>query len=513
LNQPQYAILYIGATCALASPTIALAQTALAGAAPGSSSSAAPDHSDASVPRTDAEGDFEVEAATTAPPTTDAATAATSTSAFAPLAAVASPAPLPAVAAVNVASADASKEVVSDAKANAAVQAPPVDISGYAQLQYESHKDSEDQLRQGGALLNQNRFSVRRLRVTLSRRYQFSGYLVELDGNTTSGPALGLQRAEGCLFYQGNPAGQPALLELTAGLLVLPFGYEVPESSRLRWFTERTTASRAFFPSEVDVGVRLHGAWRFLRYGVALSNGEPKGTKSSSFQLQDPNKAKDVTLRVGAEVPAGDAFRVSGGLSYLAGKGFSAGDDATKSHITWNDTNQNGAVDVTSNNELSGSPATAAVASQNFRRWAVGADVQVRARSRLGWTTVLAEVVAANNLDRGLYVADPITTTRDIREFGWHVGFTQELTRYAIVGFRYDSYDPDSDLTDSRGGQILPTNQVIRTYSPLVGLTLPERARLIFQYDIVRDKLGRDNTGVPTDLANDQWTLRLQVNL
>jgi hypothetical protein len=53
----------------------------------------------------------------------------------------------------------------------------------------------------------------------------------------------------------------------------------------------------------------------------------------------------------------------------------------------------------------------------------------------------------------------------------------------------------------------------VTTYSPLVGIQLPKRARLCFQYDIIKDHLARDVSGVPTDLKNNAWTLRLQVNL
>jgi len=416
----------------------------------------------------------------------------------------AAPATTPAQAATQTDAAKAEKHGT-----DVVATEPLVEVKGYAQLQFESHADSEDQLAQGGSLLNQNRFLVRRLRIELSRRYRYTGYLVELDGNTTSGPTLGLNRAEGAIFYAQHP-GEPALVELTAGLLKLPFGYETPESSRARWFMERTTASKAFFPVEVDVGARLHGAWRFLCYGVAVTNGEPKGTKGTNFQLQDPNRAKDVTLRIGAETPASDGFQVAGGVSYLAGKGFRPGDDATKSKIVWSDSNENGIIDT---GELTGVSGVAAVPATNFRRWAVGADLQTRLRTRLGWSSLFVEAVAAVNLDRGLFIASPTPSTPDMREFGWHVGFIQEVTRYAVVGFRYDSYNPDSDLLDSRGGKFLPNNQTIATYSPLVGVTLPDRARLVFQYDFIRDHLARDKSGVVTDFTNDQWTLRLQVNL
>lgn len=489
------------------SPDAALPPTA-AGVAPAPSPSPqAPGAAQHAVPASlpaEESGDFEVDAK-----------AASATAAQAPVGAVTvAPIASPATGVTSTGLVDQSPHPPKgEVKLQPAVNGNrPIDISGYGQFQYESHADSADQLRQGGALLNQNRFSVRRMRLEVARRYQYSGYLVEIDANTSNGPAIGLHRAEGSLFYQGPNREQPTLLELTAGLLKLPFGYETPESSRSRWFMERTTASRAFFPNEVDVGARLHGGWRFLRYGVALTNGEPKGTKATTFQLQDPNAAKDVTLRIGAEVPLGTQLRFLGGISYLAGKGFSAGQDATKSRVVWNDNNQNGQVDV-SQNELVGVPGMSAIPAQNFRRWAVGADLRLMAKTLLGWTTLFGEAVVATNLDRGLVVSDPIVTGRDLRQFGWHAGFTQEVSRYAIVGFRYDSYDPDSDITDSRGGDILPANQTISTYAPLVGLTLPERARLILEYDVVRDRLGRDRTGVPTDLANDAWVLRLQVSL
>jgi hypothetical protein len=509
LNQSRHVHISLLATCLFVAPQAVHGQTNAGDAAAVVAPNAPAVSAGATTPtaqKVEADGDFEVDAA----PAAHSSHAQPGTAAAQPPAAAATAPSQPTSTATAAPPAGPPASATKPEVAQASVKAPVVDVTGYAQLQYESHQDSEDQLRQGGSLLNQNRFLVRRMRVLVSRRFQYSGFLVELDGNTTNGLAFGLQRAEGMLFYQGNPAGQPALVELTAGMFLLPFGYEVPESPKTRWFIERSTASRAFFPTEVDVGARLHGAWRFLRYGVALTNGEPKGTKATNFQLQDPNKAKDVMLRVGADVPAGDTFRVTGGVSYLAGKGFSAGQDATKARITWTDTNQNAAIDP---GELVGVAGAAAVPAQNFRRWAVGADLHVYARSRIGWTTVFAEAVAATNLDRGLYVADPIAASRDVREFGWHVGFTQELTRYAIVGFRYDTYDPDSDLIDSRGGQFLPTNQVITTYSPMIGLTLPDRARLVFQYDFIRDHLARDHTGVPTDFANDTWTLRLQVNL
>lgn len=390
--------------------------------------------------------------------------------------------------------------------------APPlVDISGYAQAEYQSHQDSEDQLRQGGSVLNQNRFLVRRARLVLKRAFEFSSLEAELDGNTNSGPSFGLYRAEAAVFYRGqNEASKPPILQLTVGMFKLPFGFELPESSSQRWFTERTQTSRALWPSEIDVGARLHGAISVFRYAVAVTNGEPLGEKSG-FQLQDPNSNKDVTLNVGVKASPVEGFEIAGGVSALTGKGFHAGTGLTKAVVGWRDINENGQIE---NGELVGAAAQAETPSKNFERFAIGADLQLSLKTGLGTSTLYGEVIAAKNLDRGFFLADPIAPPQiDLRELGFYVGFLQSITPYAVVGFRAEFYDPNADSSEPRAGRIVPLNNKVRVMSPLVGLTLPNRARLVFQYDFIRDHLGRNTEGVPDDLENDAWTARLQVNL
>jgi hypothetical protein len=291
------------------------------------------------------------------------------------------------------------------------------------------------------------------------------------------------------------------------GIFDLPFGFEMTYTSRARWFMERTTASRAFFPGEPDAGLRLSGGVGFTRYSLSITNGEPVDEKSG-LGLQDPNRNKDITGRFGAESKLGERFVIAGGVSFNQGRGFHAGTDATKSSIGWQDINENGVVDT---NETVGKTGAAATSSSNFARWAMGADLEVLLKTRLGWTMVHGELYAASNLDRGLFVADPVLNGgAAIREFGWYAAFTQEITRYAVVGFRFDYYDPNADLLDTRKGKLLPISAAMKTYSPMFGLVLPDHARLLFQWDIVRDRLARDTRGVPTDFRNNQWTLRLQ---
>jgi len=436
------------------------------------------------------------------------------------------PAPTPTSAAAAVAAPTAAPAAtLAPAPAPVAKPAPPLTtearaiqsltegykISGYFQSQYESHQDSDEQLRQGGALLNQNRFLLRRGRVRIGKDWDYASLLVEFDGNTVRGPAFRWQKAEVSLVYgRSDEKGVDPLVQFTMGMFDLPFGYELVESPKFRPFMERTTGSRALWPSEPDAGARLSGQLKFLRYAVSLTNGEPLDEKSG-YGLQDPNKNKDVTVRLGAVTKPWKGFRVSGDVTYNVGKGFHAGTDATKTTVTWADENHDGIITA---NELKGNAGSSATPSSNFSRWAVGADAQISFETPLGRSMLYGEIVAAQNMDRGLFISDPVAASgQNIRQLHYYVAFIQELTQYALIGFRTAYYDPNADIFEFRAGKLLPTSQKIRDYSPMVGLVLPERARLLLEYDIQSNLLGRDSQGVPARYPNNLWTLRLQVNL
>jgi len=386
------------------------------------------------------------------------------------------------------------------------VPAEGIATHGYLQLQYESHQDSLNQLFQGGAPQNKDRFDVRRARLISTGEWQYTAFVLELDANTVNGSRVGLRKAEGSLQYRPDRK-KPALVMATLGLFDTPFGYELVEVPRTRWFMEPSTAARALWPGSADVGVRLAGAAGFFRWTIAVLNGHPEG-ETSPYALQDPIAWKDVVLRFGVDVKPRDNFHIAGGISSTRGKGFHAGADATPATVQWIDANRDGQVQA---NELKGIPAQPAHASQTFDRSALGADLRLHFRSRLGVTKIYGELVVASNMDRGLFVADPALTQVDQRELGYYVGLVQELGRYGVVGFRYDAYDPNLDAFDKRGGALLPYGQAITTYSPLIGVTLPERFRLTFEYDFIGNALGRDSRGVPASLAMNTWTLRLQV--
>jgi hypothetical protein len=381
-------------------------------------------------------------------------------------------------------------------------------LSGYLHAQYQRSAASEDQLNASAQPLNENEFVLRRARLRVDRTWDFAAATLELDANTVRGVTVGIRRAEASLFYRGsNDATLPPLLGLAAGITDLPFGFELTESARDRIFMERTLASSALFPTEMDAGARLFGGYAFLRYAVAVSNGEPVNRNGLPH---DPNSAKDVTGRIGAEGNVGKALKLAGGSSFATGSGFHRGQPARKSVIRWRDDNEDGTLQPS---EIIATPGAGASPSKNFDRWVLGLDLETSLVTPIGRTTLYGEAFVASNYDRGYAPADPTVVGNDVREAGGYVALAQELTRYGLVAFRASIYDPNSDIIEVRGNKTLPKTQTVKTYSALAGFVLPGRARLSFQYDFVQDYLGRDVSGVPQDADNDRWTLRLGVDL
>src|SRR6185295_20369479 len=103
--------------------------------------------------------------------------------------------------------------------------------------------------------------------------------------------------------------------------------------------------------------------------------------------------------------------------------------------VQWKDANENGTIEP---NELVALPAQAGTPSQIYSRWAVGGDLRVDVDTASGRTSVFGEMALGSNMDRGMFIADPVLTGIDARELGFSVGFTQEVMHYGVVGFRYD---------------------------------------------------------------------------
>ncbi len=384
-----------------------------------------------------------------------------------------------------------------------------VTLSGFVQADWVvARQSSQDETNtSNGQPLNENRILLRRghLRADVDQGFVLGS--LEIDANTVNGPQLRPIDAEVSFRWPAKPVeGEPYIMA-TLGLFKTPFGFEVLEADNRRPFLERSTVIRAFFPGEYDLGARIKGGWRFLDYALGIMNGDPIGERS--FPGRDPNKSKDLVFRVGAHSEPTKGVRVIGGFSGVTGSGFHQGTPSTKDVLVWRDTNEDG---IVSPEEITVIPGTAAAASENFHRFALGADLRVIFDVPvLGELTLRGEVVRGSNIDRGIMPADPVATGRNLREFGWYAGFTQELTRYGMVGVRYDHYNPDGDAQTQLGVNVVPSNSAFSTWA-FMGALRYGGGRFIAEYDHNRNALGRDLNGTPVNLADDSFTLRGEMS-
>jgi hypothetical protein len=380
-------------------------------------------------------------------------------------------------------------------------------LTGFVQNDLIIRQSSVDQLNPSGTPLNQELFQIRRARLRATVDRWWVAGLLELDGNTVNGPQARLIGAEASLKWPAERGNPVPIVMGTIGLFKIPFGFEIGQSDRERLFIDRSTAERALFPGEYDLGARLMGGWRFVHYALAVQNGNPIGDRA--FPLRDPNAAKDVSGRVGVDVPLGSGFWVAGGASGLSGKGFHAGTSATKPTVQWNDINGNGVSDP---GEVMVIPGASAIASQNFTRFAFGGDLRIGLDvPGLGATVLYGEVVWAKNLDRAILPADPVSFGRDYRELGAYGGITQEIGPSAMVGVRYDFYNPDADSTNQVMGAQIPTALSYQTVAVAAALRGPS-GRLIAEFDLNRNHNGRDLQGNPANLADNAFILRGEVS-
>lgn len=409
----------------------------------------------------------------------------------------------------------------------------PIGVSGYVHVDWVPYRQSSrDDVTSAANPQNEDRFTLRRARLHAERDHGLFHGIFELDANTTSGPQVRPINAEASIKWPADrtyartplaydvsgtvrPLSGTSPLEIhrapqrpgepwfmvTGGLFRTPFGFEVMESERERPWLERTTAANALVPQSFDLGLRVLGGFSFVRYQLGIMNGDPIGERT--FPGRDPNESKDLVFRVGAATMFGRNVEVEGGLSGLTGRGFHPGQAATKDTLQFKDSNGNGVVDSTK--ELQVVPGTPAQASADLARSAFGADVRANFKLPVvGDLHVRGEIFRAHDLDRGLYVSDPIVAGHTQRQRGWYVGVAQELTHWALVGVRYDAYDPDVDATGVGRVRTMSTWSFSATARTRV-------ARLVAELDLRSNAFALDKAGHPTIIADDTFTLRAEV--
>jgi hypothetical protein len=278
-----------------------------------------------------------------------------------------------------------------------------------------------------------------------------------------------------------------------------------------RAFGEQSLFSNSFVPGRYDFGVGLFGHVWALSWAVAAQNGQPIG--APDFAYLDPNRAKDLAARIQVRRDLAQHFNAALAFSLLEGRGFSPGTRPTKTTFEWRDLNEDGRV---ATSELVPMPGSAGRASKSFRRWAVGADVQLRTSVPvLGDLMVYGELALGVNMDRAIAPADPVLLGRDQRGLGWYVGVVQNVTRYFSVGARYEQYEPNIDALDQFGGNAVVARRKFKTLSVGVSanVSMPRamRGRVLLEYEHQKNSLGRDSRGQPANLDNDTLRARLEV--
>lgn len=385
---------------------------------------------------------------------------------------------------------------------------PAVRVSGYVQMDWIIHNQaSQDEINYStGTPLNQDRFTLRRGHVRVDAKRGLLSGALEIDANTTTGYQVRPIDAEVSLHSTETDNPNLPRITATAGLMKILFGFEVPELDVERPFLERSTGMRALFPGEFDLGARVAGRFRFAELAVAVMNGHPMGDKV--FPSFAPNRTKEFVGRLGTHAEITPEVVLDLGVSADTGNGFHEGTPTTKDQLVWRDDNGDGIVQAT---EIQVIPGSSATPSQQFRRFALGGDARLGIRfAPHAALNLRAEIVRASNLDRGIEPADPVSAGRDLRELGWYLGATQEITAFGLVGIRYDRYNPDQDSSEQRAVQVVPRDRSYSTCALLAMLRYDD-ARLAIEYDINRNALGRDANGAPTNLKGNALTIRAQV--
>jgi hypothetical protein len=384
-----------------------------------------------------------------------------------------------------------------------------LDVTGFVQTDATLFDQSaEDELDPATRQpLNSERIDVRRGHVRLDAKKSFVGAALEVDANTVHGSQVQIIAAE-VLAQLGGPDAErfPTLL-LSLGLTRIPFGYETLQHDLLRPFLEQSSVVRALFPGSYAPGLRGRGAFRFLRYDLAVLAGEPIG--AAAFAAQSPAHSVDFVGRVGVDTEIVSGLTFEAGISGLDGKGFHPGTPTTKDQIVWRDDNADGQVQLP---EIQVIPGSAGEPSSSFRRFAFGADAHLSLRLPFARFVAGGELIWSQNLDRALFVADPVATGRNQRGTGYSASVVlQELPHGLATGARYDRYDPDADAADANGGARVPFDASISTLALMASIRIETVLRLLVEYDLNHNAFGRGQNGAPASLAANALTARAEL--
>jgi hypothetical protein len=135
---------------------------------------------------------------------------------------------------------------------------------------------------------------------------------------------------------------------------------------------------------------------------------------------------------------------------------------------------------------------------KNFNRLGANLGVQLAKTftARLGETKLIAELLFGTNMDTGALTAFALPTipktfsddVKDLHERALYLRAEQELTRWGIAGFRYDTYTTDSSLA----------NNARDTFTLMAGARFSKFLRLINEASYAVDNLHPEGAPAPS---------------
>jgi hypothetical protein len=359
------------------------------------------------------------------------------------------------------------------------------------------------------------------------------------------------------------------------GNMMLPFGHEVPYSSRFRLTPERSRVFQHLFPGERDLGAQFQFGFPvghkldFIKITAGVYNGNTSGIESDRFKNYLLNlKLKD-TLANGKFTYEVGASYYDGAMAHIYDWG---GEINERRFLLEMGEAEDGAPAMVIDVEKS---QLAGKRGQKVARRYYGADAQFSYKSKLGRTTIGAEYVAGQQPSSGISLDyrnfynlnsfsfagpqlgvfwpfydqprafNPILITRTqkpyhvfVREFnGGYVQFAQQIEKARLTFvFKYDWYDPNTkvkgeEIRLSPNPELLPYHLSpadIRYEAYNFGLVFDasKHLRLMANYELVKNEVtgfppaGFDlipdgvlpNAGFLEDVKDNVFTFRMQIN-
>lgn len=357
-------------------------------------------------------------------------------------------------------------------------------LMGFVQLQYQVQS------------VNDNASPNRQPNGTLPPGISANDVIAKPDGTTTNTNAFRLRRTRLGAMYETDvvrvfvqfdllPSGGPAATQTTiardaeatgiahwnkdirtefgGGLFKVPMRMELEESSMFRPFIERTWTSLNLFPTERDIGIhaKTFAMNDRLVVDAGILNGQRLGEPHFAVQ-PDLNSSKDFFATLTGKKLGPLEASVAG----YVGRGQIV--DATKLRV------------------------------KNYNRYALnmGARFAQTLVPSLGETRLMGELLFGKNMDTGVVYAFalppiPPTFNDDVAGFGergLYLRAEQDITRWGIAGFRFDTYTPNERIS----------NNARDTYTFMLGARFTKNLRLINELSWVIDNVHAMDSEAPS---------------